>query len=307
MRISQRVRRILKNYEGENPGVKANLARILMNGKLAGTGKLVILAVDQGFEHGPGRSFSMNPASYDPHYHYKLAIDAGLSAYAAPLGWLEAGADTFAGAIPTILKMNSSNSLMSAQFPPDQSVTATVNDALRLGCSAIGMTIYPASDHSLSMYEEVREMAAEARACGLAVVIWSYPRGNVSKVGETAIDVVAYGAHIAALLGAHIIKVKPPTAHLELAEAKEQYVKNKIPIATLSDRVRHVVQCGFEGRRIVIFSGMELTEDQKLLKDIQEIAQGGGFGSIVGRNAFKRPREDALKLFKDIQDIYRKS
>lgn len=307
MRISQKVRRILKNYESDNPGVKSNLARILSHGKLGGTGKILVLAVDQGMEHGPGRSFSMNPDAYDPFYHYNLGIQAGLSAYAAPLGFLEAGADTFAGSIPTILKLNSGNSLMAADIPANQAITGSVHDALRLGCSAIGFTIYPGSPACLGMMEEINEIAAEARSCGLAVVIWSYPRGAVSKAGETAIDVVAYGAHMAAQLGAHIIKVKPPSAHLETFEAKEQFQKNQVPISTLSDRVRHVVQSCFNGRRIVIFSGMELTDEDNLLNDAREIVAGGGFGSIVGRNAFKRPLPEALKLLKDMQTIYREN
>src|SRR3984957_16609672 len=111
MKITPEVQNILNHYEGASADTKLNLARILMHGKLGGTGKLVILPVDQGFEHGPARSFAKNPAAYDPHYHYQLAIDAGLSAYAAPLGMIEAGASTFAGAIPTILKVNSANSL----------------------------------------------------------------------------------------------------------------------------------------------------------------------------------------------------
>src|SRR4028118_524039 len=102
MTITSTVQLMLRNYEGENPGVKANLARLLMQGRLGGTGKMIILPVDQGFEHGPVRSFGVNPAAYDPHYHYQLAIDAGLSAYAAPLGPMEAGAATLAGHIPLI-------------------------------------------------------------------------------------------------------------------------------------------------------------------------------------------------------------
>src|SRR5882724_7684129 len=132
MKINGHVAKILANYESDNPGTKANLARMLMHGKLGGTGKMLILPVDQGNEHGPARSFAPNPPAYDPHYHFQLAIDAGLSAYASVLGMLEAGADTFAGQIPTILKMNSSNSLATAK---DQAVTASVGDALRLGCS----------------------------------------------------------------------------------------------------------------------------------------------------------------------------
>jgi class I fructose-bisphosphate aldolase len=302
MKITQKVRKILANYESDNPGTKANLARILMEGKLGGSGKLVILPVDQGFEHGPARSFAPNPDAYDPHYHYELAIDAGLSAYAAPLGMLEAGADTFAGAIPTILKINSSNSLATAK---DQAVTGTVNDALRLGCSAIGFTIYPGSDYAFEMMEEIRELAEEAKAAGLAVVIWSYPRGDgISKDGETAMDICAYAAHMAALLGAHIIKVKPPTAHLEQAEAKKVYEKEKIDISSMAARIKHVTQACFNGRRIVVFSGGASKGLDGLYDEVRGIRDGGGNGSIIGRNTFQRPRAEALAMLDQIIKIY---
>jgi len=194
MSITPAVKAILDRYESDNPGTKANIARILMNGRLGGTGKLVILPVDQGFEHGPARSFSVNPAAYDPHYHYQIAIDAGLSAYAAPLGMIEAGAGTFAGQIPTILKVNSSNSWADAK---DQALTGSVDDALRLGCSAIGFTIYPGSEYFFELVEEIREMSLEAKSVGIATVIWSYPRGGkLSKDGELALDVSAYAAHM---------------------------------------------------------------------------------------------------------------
>ena len=304
MKVTQRVRRILANYESDCPGTKANLARILMHGRLAGTGKVVILPVDQGFEHGPARSFAPNPAGYDPHYHYRLAIDAGLSAFAAPLGLLEAGADTFAGAVPTILKLNSANSHAVSK---DQGVTASVGDALRLGCSAIGFTIYPGSEEQFEMIEEIRELAEEAKAVGLAVVIWSYPRGgNLSKEGETAIDVTAYAAHIAALLGAHIIKVKLPSAHLELDAARKVYEAQQIPRATQTERVRHVIQSAFAGRRVVIFSGGAKKDDENAIFDAaRAIRDGGGFGSIIGRNSFQRPLPEAVKLLHRIMDVYK--
>jgi class I fructose-bisphosphate aldolase len=302
MRVTQRVKRILANYEGENPGTKGNLARILMNGKLGGTGRLLILPVDQGFEHGPGRSFAPNPDAYDPHYHYQMAIDAGLNAYAAPLGMLEAGSDTFAGAIPTILKMNNANSWATEK---DQAVTASVADALRLGCSAVGFTIYPGSEYQFEMIEEVRELAEEAKSVGLAVVVWSYPRGgDLSKEGETALDVTAYAAHMAALLGAHIIKVKPPTAHLEQAEAKKAYEKAGIDGSTLAKRIAHVMQSSFDGRRIVVFSGGAAKDTEGLLNEIRELRDGGASGSIIGRNTFQRPREEALALLDSIIKIY---
>jgi fructose-bisphosphate aldolase, class I len=302
MQITPQVRKILSFYESDNPGTKANLARILMQGKLGGTGKLVILPVDQGFEHGPARSFAVNAPGYDPHYHWQLAIEAGLSAFASPLGMIEAGAETFAGAIPTILKVNSSNSLATTK---DQAITGSVGDALRLGCSAIGFTIYPGSDDCFNMMEEIRELAEEAKSVGLAVVIWSYPRGGtLSKDGETAIDITAYAAHMAALLGAHIIKVKPPTAFLEQAEAKKVYENEKIDVSTLQARIAHIMQSSFGGRRIVVFSGGAAKDIDGILGEARAIRDGGGTGLIIGRNSFQRKREDALKMLDQIIKIF---
>ncbi|HAG25781.1 MAG TPA: class I fructose-bisphosphate aldolase [Rhodobacter sp.] len=306
MRATKIIQKILSHYEGETPGVKANLARILMEGRLGGTGKVIILPVDQGFEHGPARSFAVNPAAYDPHYHYQLAIDAGLNAFAAPLGLLEAGADTFAGQIPTILKVNSANSLMSETAGKNQAITASVDDALRLGASAIGFTIYPGSDMALDMYEQISMMRQEAAAKGIASVIWSYPRGEaITKDGETAIDVAAYSAHIAALLGAHIIKIKLSTDHLMLPEAKKAYEDNAISIASQAERVRHAMQASFNGRRIVVFSGGAKKGEDSIYDDARAIRDGGGNGSIIGRNAFQRSRHEALAMLGKLVDIYK--
>jgi len=302
MRITDTVKTILGWYESDNPGTKANLARILMQGKLGGTGKLVILPVDQGFEHGPARSFAPNPAAYDPRYHFELAIEAGLSAYAAPLGMIEAGAATYAGQIPTILKMNSSNSLAVTK---DQAVTSSVSDALRLGCAAIGFTIYPGSEYAFDQMEEFRELAEEAKSAGLAVVLWSYPRGpELNKAAETAVDICAYAAHMAALLGAHIIKVKPPTEHIGLEAARKTYETQNIDISSMPARVRHVVQCCFAGRRIVVFSGGEAKGLDGILDEVRGLYQGGANGSIIGRNTFQRPKAEALDMLSKIIDIY---
>jgi class I fructose-bisphosphate aldolase len=303
--MSKRVDEILSWYESDHPGVLKNLRWMMDTGALAGTGKFVILPVDQGFEHGPARSFAKNPVGYDPHYHFELAIEAGCNAYAAPLGFLEAGARRYAGRIPLILKLNNSDSLYSSP-DPKPAVTGSVNDALRLGCAAIGFTIYPGSNLRDAMYMELREIAEEAKAAGLAVVVWSYPRGSaLSKKGETAIDVCAYAAQIAAQLGAHIIKVKPPTGHIEQDAARKVYESEKIPVATLAERTRHVVHSSFGGRRIVIFSGGEAKGTEEVLAEIKGLADGGAFGSIMGRNAFQRPKAEALKLLKSVQDIYR--
>ena len=306
MNFTKNIKRILSYYESDNPGVKTNLARILMSGKLGGTGKLVILPVDQGFEHGPARSFAKNTPAYDPHYHFKLAIDAGLSAFAAPLGMLEAGADTFAGQIPLIMKVNSSNSLSNEKIAPSQALTGSVREAIRLGCSAVGFTIYPGSEMALEMISEIQEIAVEAKEAGLAVVVWSYPRGgNISKEGETAIDIVSYAAHMAALVGAHIIKVKPPTSHIEQDEAKKVYLSENIPIASLNQRIKHVVQSCFNGKRLVVFSGGSSKDKESIINEIRELYIGGASGSIIGRNSFQRPFNEALDLLKLIINIYK--
>ncbi|HEV2365483.1 MAG TPA: class I fructose-bisphosphate aldolase [Caulobacteraceae bacterium] len=301
---SARVKEILSWYGADNPGSLTNLARLLNHGRLAGTGKLVILPVDQGFEHGPARSFAPNPPAYDPRYHFELALAAGCNAYAAPLGFLEAGAREYAGDIPLILKANNADSLRG-ESDPNQAETACVADALRLGCCAIGFTIYPGSAHELAMYEQLRKLAAEAKAHGLAVVVWSYPRGSaLSKAGETAIDVVGYAVQIAAQLGAHIIKVKLPSDHIEQDAARKVYEARNIPIGTQAERVRHVVDCAFAGRRVVIFSGGAATGDHELLEEIRAIHAGGGFGSIIGRNSFQRPKAKALELLGRVMEIY---
>jgi class I fructose-bisphosphate aldolase len=303
--MTPRVKEILSWYPSDNPGTLTNIARLLTHGRLAGTGKLVILPVDQGFEHGPARSFAPNPAGYDPDYHFQLAIDAGCNAYAAPLGFLETGAGKFAGQVPLILKLNNSDSLSKLGGAPCSAVTGSVKDAVRLGCSAIGYTIYPGSDARNSQLENLRELAAEAKANGLAVVVWSYPRGSgVSKEGETAVDICAYAAQIAAQMGAHVIKVKPPKELVEHPEAKKVYEKYQIPIKTLPERVRHVVQSAFGGRRIIIFSGGEAKGTEEVLAEIRGIKEGGAFGSIMGRNAFQRPRAEALKLLDAVMKIY---
>ncbi len=303
MAFTERVRQILSWYPSETPGLLTNMARLLNTGTLAGTGKLVILPVDQGFEHGPARSFQPNPAGYDPDYHAQLAIDSGCNAYAAPLGFLDAVAGKLNGEMPLILKLNNSDSL--AKVEPMSALTASVKDAVRLGCVAIGYTIYPGSAMRNQQYQDLRDLILEAKAYGLPTVLWAYPRGNMSKDGETAVDVVAYAAQISAQLGAHIIKVKPPKDFIEQAEAKKVFEKFNIPTKTMADRVKHVVQSAFNGKRVVIFSGGEAKETPALLEEIRGIRDGGGFGSIMGRNAFQRPRAEAISLLQNVMNTFK--
>ncbi|UJR83711.1 class I fructose-bisphosphate aldolase [Sandaracinus amylolyticus] len=300
--MSEVVERILSNYAGENPGVIGNLRRLMHTGTLAGTGKMVILPVDQGFEHGPGRSFEPNPQGYDPEYHAHLAVKSGCNGYAAPLGFIEAVANKYSGRLPLILKVNNSD-LLAKTASPQSALTSSVEDALRLGCSAIGFTIYPGSAGRNEIYEQIRDMSREARKAGLPTIMWSYARGNMSKEGETGLDVIAYAAHIACQLGAHVVKVKPPTAHIEGDDRRKYY--EKIPKDTLADRVRHVVKSCFDGKRIVIFSGGEPKTTADLLEEIRQLNAGGAFGSIMGRNAFQRPEPEAVKLLQDVMAIFK--
>jgi class I fructose-bisphosphate aldolase len=303
--MTPRVREILSWYGGENPGVLTNLARLLNHGRLGGSGKMVILPVDQGFEHGPARSFAKNPDGYDPSYHFNLAIESGCNAYAAPLGFIEACARDYAGEIPLILKINNSDTLYGSSDGPISALTSSVEDALRLGCAGIGFTIYPGSENRKNMYEEIASASRQAKRAGLAVVIWSYARGkNLSKEGETAIDVIAYAAQIAAQLGANIIKVKPPSAHIEQAEAKKVFEAQSIRIDSLEDRTRHVIESSFNGRRIVIFSGGAAKGTEDVIAEVQGLARGGSFGSIMGRNAFQRPKQEAITLLHQVMDTY---
>ena len=293
---------ILSNYSADPPGVIANLRRLLNTGALSGTGKLVILPVDQGFEHGPARSFAPNIEGYDPAYHPSLAVEAGCNAYAAPLGFIDNIAREYAGKLPLILKLNNSDSL-GGPSDPHSALTGSVHDALRLGCAAIGFTIYPGSEHRNEMFNEIRDLIAEARDVGIPSVIWSYPRGGkLSKDGETALDVVAYAAHIACQLGAHVVKVKPPTAHIEQSEAKKPY--EKVAKDTLADRIRHVVQASFNGKRIVIFSGGPAKSTDAVLDELRQIHAGGGFGTIMGRNSFQRSRADGVAILKSAIQIF---
>jgi len=302
--MNDHIREILSWYDSDNAGVRTNLARMLNHGRLGGTGKMVILPVDQGFEHGPARCFASNPDAYDPRYHFQLAIEARCNAYAAPLGFLEAGVTDYCGDIPLILKCNN-HDVLNDEPDPLSAITSWVDDALRLGCVAVGFTIYPGSTERITMYEQLRTLTQEAKAAGLAVVVWSYPRGSsISKEGETAIDVVTYAAQIAAQVGATIIKVKLPSARVELAEAQKVYQQYEIPISTLADRVRHVIQTTFNGRRIVIFSGGATVADEQFFGEVRAIRDGGGFGSIVGRNSFQRKKPEALKFLDTIIGIY---
>ena len=298
---------ILSWYPQLNEAQKERFLRIIEYGRIGGSGKFVILPVDQGFEHGPGRSFEANDDGYDPCYHARLAIEAGCNAYAAPLGAIEAAYDILQRAkIPTILKVNSHDLMMPDSSDPFPAVTSWVEDAQELGCAAVGFTIYPGSLHSREMYQQVRELVRDAKKTGLLVVLWAYPRGSglPSKEAETALDVVCYAVHIACQLGAHIIKCKPTTPLIALAENIKRGLYKNIALDSLSARTKMVIKSAFQGHRVVIHSGGEAKKEEEVLAEVRQLKEGGSFGSIVGRNAFQRPKEEGISLLHKIQDIY---
>lgn len=297
-----KVEQILAHYSAEPPSILKGMRQMFNSGALCGTGRIIVYPVDQGFEHGPDASFAMNAPAYDPHYHIEMAIDAGFSAYAAPIGMISAVASRYAGEIPLILKINSGNSLLKSA-EPNQAVTASVMSALRLGCSGIGLTIYPGSHNAKSMIEFASSVISEARRFGLFTVVWAYPRGgDIAKEDEAALDVVCYATHIAAMIGAHVIKVKIPEAKIR---EQNRSLYSTDAVTSKSMRVQSVMRAGFDGKRVVLFSGGARKGADTIVDDIRAIKNGGGTGSIMGRNIFQRDRNDALNIMRDVISVYK--
>ena len=299
------VKKILNNYSFQSVAARSKLFRILNTGILSGTGKMIISAVDQGFEHGADKSFAMNLSGYDPEYHYNFAVKNGFNALAGSVGFLETATANCPGMLPLVLKINSGNSLMHKDCSPTQAITASVDDAIRLGCDAIGMTIYPGSSQFLNMVTDLAEIIKEAKSKGLAVIIWSYARGE-GILDPMAVDVISYGAQMACQLGADIVKVKIPNAAVEKPEPKKLYAEYGIKFDTISDRIKIVINSCFSGKRMVIFSGGETKNDEQMIDDVSGIILCGGNGSIVGRNIFQRKEPDAQKLVANMIKLYNK-
>jgi class I fructose-bisphosphate aldolase len=299
--MAERAREILSWYSSDTPGVRKNIARLLNHGRLAGTGWLVILPVDQGFEHRPARSFAPNPPAYDPRYHFELAITAGCNAYAAPLGFLEAGPAEYADEIPLILKLNSSDSLDGGN-DPCPAMTGSVDDALRLGCAAIGFTIYPASVARKEMYGQIRALSEEAKRKGLAVVVWSYPRGSWrSGKSDIPIDAVDYAAKMAAQGGAHIINLGFPTPFAG-QPVDNRCGTDETSVAAASRCVRKIVEKALRNRRVALF--LTGGGNRSALDEARAIIHGGGMGSTIDPSILGHLRGEALQLLESVMAIF---
>ncbi|MBL0725400.1 MAG: class I fructose-bisphosphate aldolase [Alphaproteobacteria bacterium] len=325
------------NYGAEPTKCIENLYNILLGGPVnVKKPRIIILPVDQGFEHGPHRSFEKNKKGFDPLYLYKLASYNHLSAFAAPLGMLQLLRSNLLShdnlnpndaplgfRVPLVLKINSNDYFTACDVDtdPSQAIIATVDDAVTLGCAGIGVTIYPGSKNFQHMLEKLTPIIKEAKEKGLVVIVWAYPRGSClnrsnnemqKSAAPNALDVVSYAAHIACLIGAHIVKVKIPSE--KKTYWNDVMLSNELKELSHSERsdrnkfcIREIKKSCFDGRRIVIFSGgTYVKSNNEILDSVRDVNHEDGNGSIIGRNVFQREWKEACGLTREIIELYSK-
>ncbi len=284
---------------GLSTGKLARLKRLLY-GHGPGGGTLLVLPIDQGLEHGPVDFFA-NPDSLDPSYQYALARDGRFSAIALHIGLAEKYFHEYAGDVPLILKLNGKTSI-----PPDaqafSALTGTVEDAVRLGADAVGYTVYvgsPAQDRDFRQLLDVRQ---DADRFGMPLVVWAYPRGDAvaKKGGRESLYAIDYAARVALELGADIVKVNYPVPSEKDAESPPPY--NTLRLGH-EEAFRKVVESA--GRALVLVSGGEKMSDSELLAKVRSSMDAGATGIIFGRNMWQRPREEALRLTRELHGIFR--
>jgi fructose-bisphosphate aldolase, class I len=284
---------------GLAPGKKARLRRMLY-GHGPGGGTLLILPIDQGLEHGPVDFFA-NPDSLDPRYQYELARDGRFSAIALHIGLAEKYFHEYAGEVPLILKLNGKTSI-----PPDgeafSALTGTVEDAVRLGAEAVGYTVYVGSPAQDRDFRQLLDVRRDADRFGLPLIVWAYPRGEfvAKKGGRESLYAVDYAARVALELGADIVKVNYPVASQKDAESPAPY--NTLRLSP-EEAFHKVVQSA--GRALVLVSGGEKVSDAELLTKVRSSMDAGATGIIFGRNMWQRPREEALRLTRELHAVFR--
>ncbi|MGI0139563.1 MAG: class I fructose-bisphosphate aldolase [Thermoplasmata archaeon] len=284
---------------GLSLGKRARLKRMLY-AHGPGGGTLLVLPIDQGLEHGPADFFA-NPASQDPNYQFELARDGRFSAIALHAGLAQKYFSEYAGEVPLILKINGKTNI-----PPDTEafspLTATVEDAVRLGADAIGYTIYVGSPAQERDFAQFRAVRADADRFGMPVIVWAYPRGEViaKRGGKESLYAIDYAARVALELGADVVKVNYP-----VRSAKDQDSPPPYPGLNLDADAafRKVVESA--GRALVLVSGGEKIADAELLHKVRASMEAGATGVIFGRNMWQRPRSDALVLTRELHAIFR--
>ena len=298
--------------------VLRSLQQLYGTGRLAGTGYLSILPVDQGIEHAGGASFAKNPEYFDPANIVELAIEGGCNAVATTYGALGMVARRYAHKIPTVLKINH-NELLTYPNQFDQIMYARVEEAWSMGCVAIGATIYFGSEESARQIEEVSKTFAAAHEMGMATILWCYLRNSAFKVEgtdyHTAADLTGQANHIGATLEADILKQKQPTVNggykaLNSGDSSYGKLDERIYTELASDHpidlTRYQVVNGFAGRAGLINSGGGSGADDfgQAVRTAVINKRAGGMGLISGRKAFQRPTAEGVELLHTIQDVY---
>jgi class I fructose-bisphosphate aldolase len=303
-----------------SPSVLRSLQSLFDNGRLAGTGYLSILPVDQGIEHSAGASFAPNPQYFDPENIVKLAIEGGCNAVASTFGILGSVARKYAHKIPFIVKINH-NELLTLPNKFDQILFGTVKEAHNLGAVGVGATIYFGSEESTRQITEISEAFAQAHELGMACILWCYLRNPKFKTPEgdmhAAADLTSQANHIGVTIQADIIKQKLPTTNggykaVEQALGSSYGKTSKLVYEKLTtdnpiDLVRYQVANCFMGRSGLINSGGESKGASDLAEAVRTAVvnkRGGGMGLISGRKAFQRPMSEGIELLNSIQDVY---
>jgi len=300
--------------------VLRSLQSLFDNGRLAGTGYLSILPVDQGIEHSAGASFAPNPQYFDPENIVKLAVEGGCNAVASTFGVLGTVGRKYAHKIPFIVKINH-NELLTAPNKFDQVLFGTVKEAYNLGAVAVGATIYFGSDESTRQITEISRAFAEAHELGMATILWCYLRNPKFKTPEgdmhTAADLTSQANHLGVTIQADIIKQKLPERNGGYKAVEgvlggsygktSKLVYDKLTTDNPIDLVRYQVANCYMGRCGLINSGGESKGASDLAEAVRTAVinkRGGGMGLISGRKAFQRPMSEGVELLNAIQDIY---
>ena len=299
--------------KNRKPGVLRNLSALYNHGRLAGTGYLSLLPVDQGVEHSAGASFAPNPAFFDPENIIKLAIEGGCNAVASTLGVLNSIARDYAYKIPFIVKINH-NELLTFPNMYEQTLFASVNQAFDMGAAAVGATIYYGSEDSRRQIQEISEAFEHAHELGMVTVLWAYLRNSGFKKDgvdyHVSADLSGQANHLAATIDADIIKQKQAQnngGYTAINFGKTHPgVYEKLTTDHPIDLVRYQVANCYMGRVGMINSGGASGEDDlhQAVRTAVINKRAGGMGLISGRKAFQKPVNEGIKLLNAIQDVY---
>jgi class I fructose-bisphosphate aldolase len=284
---------------GLNTGKKARLHRILFKHGL-GNGTAIFLPYDQGLEHGP-RDFFANPASGDPKYIVKLAVEGGFNGIAIQIGLAEKFYWDYAGEVPLVLKLNGKTEIPSDEeaFSP---VHAEVEEAVRLGADAVGYTMYVGSPAQSADFEQYKRIRSDCEALGMPLIVWAYPRGSAvdAKGGKDSFYAIDYAARTASELGADIVKVNFPNP-AKKDGAKKEYSELEIGD---QDAVNAVVKSA--NRSLVLLSGGEKAGDEGVIEKARMSMEAGATGLIFGRNVWQRERDESLRFVDKLKELLAK-